>query len=66
MGAGERPSIRIAAAASVPEGGAEVTLDDGTVPHAGPGDVADTRGGGRGCRRNPSPVRESRAISEPD
>jgi uncharacterized cupin superfamily protein len=66
MGAGKRPSTRIATAASVPEGGVEVTLDGGSVPHAGPGDVADTPGGGCGCWRNPGPVRESRAISEPD
>jgi len=66
MGAGERPSIRIVTAAIVLEGEVEVTRDGGAVPHAWPEDVVDTRGGGRGCWKNPGPVLKSWAISEHD
>jgi uncharacterized cupin superfamily protein len=50
----------------IPEGEVEVTLDDGTVLHAGPGDVIDTPRGSGGYWKNLTPVQTSWAIYEHD
>ena len=52
--------------AIVLEGEVELTLDDGTVLRAGPGDVIDTPKGSGGYWKNLSPVRKFWAIYEED
>jgi hypothetical protein len=52
--------------AIVLEGEVEITLDDGTVLRAGPGDVIDTPKGSGGLWKNLSPVRKFWAIHEDD
>ena len=52
--------------AIVLEGEVEITLDDGTVLHAGPGDIIDTPKGSGGYWKNLSPVRKFWAIYEHD
>lgn len=47
-------------------GEVEITLDDGTVLHACPGDIIDTPKGSGGYWRNLSPVRKFWAIYEHD
>jgi uncharacterized cupin superfamily protein len=48
------------------EGEVELTLDDGTVLRAGPGDVIDTPKGSSGYWKNVGPVRKFWAIYEHD
>ena len=48
------------------EGEVEITLDDGTVLHVGPGDIIDTPKGSAGYWNNLSPVRKFWAIYEHD
>ena len=50
--------------AIVLDGEVEITLDDGTVLRAGPGDVIDTPKGSGGHWKNLSPVRKFWAIYE--
>jgi len=50
--------------AIVLEGEVEITLGDGTVLRAGPGDVIDTPKGSGGYWKNLSPVRTFWAIYE--
>jgi uncharacterized cupin superfamily protein len=46
------------------EGEVEIELDDGTVLHAGPGDILDTPKGSSGYWRSLQPVRKLWAIYE--
>jgi uncharacterized cupin superfamily protein len=46
------------------EGEVELTMDDGTVIHAGPGDILVTPKGSEGHWRNLSPVKKFWAIYE--
>ncbi len=46
------------------EGEVEIELDDGTVLHAGPGDILDTPKGSGGFWRSLKPVRKLWAIYE--
>ena len=46
------------------EGEVEITLDDGSVLHAGPGDIIDTPKSSGGYWKNLSPVRKLWAICE--
>jgi len=57
----ERPYHEIA---YIIEGEVELTLDDGRVVHAGPGDVLVTPKGSKGFWKNLSPVRKFWAIFE--
>jgi len=57
----ERPYHEVAL---ILEGEVEVELEDGTVLHAGPGDILDTPKGSRGFWRSLSPTRKLWAIYE--
>lgn len=46
------------------EGEVEIELDDGTVLHAGPGDILDTPKGSSGYWRSLTPARKLRSIYE--
>jgi uncharacterized cupin superfamily protein len=62
-----RPFVRsFHEVAIILEGEVEITLDDGTVLHAGPGDVVDTPKGSGGYWKNLGPVRKFWAIYEDD
>ena len=62
-----RPFVRaFHEVAIILKGEVEITLDDGTVLHAGPGDVLDTPKGSAGYWKNLSPVRKFWAIYEHD
>jgi uncharacterized cupin superfamily protein len=62
-----RPFVRaFHEVAIILEGEVEITLDDGTVLHAGPGDILDTPKGCSGHWKNLSPVRKFWAIYEHD
>ena len=62
-----RPFVRaFHEVAIILEGEVEITLDDGTVLRAGPGDVIDTPKGSGGYWKNLSPVRKFWAIYEHD
>jgi len=60
-----RPFVRaFHEVAIILEGEVEITLDDGTVLHACPGDIIDTPKASGGYWRNLSPVRKFWAIYE--
>jgi uncharacterized cupin superfamily protein len=57
----ERPYHEIA---YIIEGEVEVRLEDGTIVHAGPGDIMVTPKGSKGYWKNLSPVRKFWAVYE--
>ncbi len=57
----ERPHHEVA---FIVEGEVEVTLDDGRILHAGPGDILVTPKGSKGFWRSLSPLKKVWAISE--
>jgi uncharacterized cupin superfamily protein len=57
----ERPYHEVA---YIITGEVEVTLEDGTVLHAGPGDILDTPKGSKGFWKNLTPVRKFWAVYE--
>lgn len=62
-----RPFVRaFHEVAIILEGEVEITLDDGGILRAGPGDVIDTPRGSGGYWKNLSPVRKFWAIYEDD